>query len=101
MNHHTQLEYKLGGDDKFRAWKYKISLIFEENDLDQYIIEEVTKPEGDEAKAVHKRSMDRIKRIIVDSIKDHLIPYVSSFKTLKEVYDALKICSKERTSTER
>ena len=28
-------------------------------------------------------------RIIVDSIKDHLIPHVSSKKTLKEMYDAL------------
>ena len=27
--------------------------------------------------------------IIVDSIKDHLIPQVSSKKTLKQVYDAL------------
>ena len=28
-------------------------------------------------------------RIIVDYIKDHLIPQVSSKKTLKQVYDAL------------
>ena len=33
--------------------------------------------------------MVKDKRIIVDSIKDHLIPHVSSFKTPKEVYDAL------------
>ena len=34
--------------------------------------------------------MSKEKRIIVDSIKDYLIPHVSSFKTPKEVYDALK-----------
>ena len=33
--------------------------------------------------------MVKAKRIIVDSIKDHLIPHVSSFKTPKEVIDAL------------
>ena len=33
--------------------------------------------------------MAKAKRIIADSIKDHLIPHVSSFKTPKEVYDAL------------
>jgi hypothetical protein len=33
--------------------------------------------------------MIRGKRIIADSIKDHLIPYVSSKKTLKEMFDAL------------
>ena len=33
--------------------------------------------------------MDNDKRIIVDSIKDCLIPHVSFFKTPKEVFDAL------------
>ena len=57
--------------------------------MDQFINGEVPEPEGDEAKDAHKRSMDKAKRIIENSIKDHLIPHVSSFKTLKEVYDAL------------
>ena len=33
--------------------------------------------------------MDKAKRIIEYSIKDHVIPHVSSFKTPKEVFDAL------------
>ena len=33
--------------------------------------------------------MAKDKKIIVDSIKDHLIPHVSAFNTLKEVYDSL------------
>ena len=33
--------------------------------------------------------MIRAKMIIVDSIKDHLIPHVSSLKTPKEMFDAL------------
>ena len=61
---------------KFQAWKYRISLVLEENELDTYISGEVPIPEGDEAKA-------RDKRIIADSIKDHLIPHVSSLKTSK------------------
>ena len=89
MTHHTQLEDKLGGTDNFWAWKYIISLILEENDLDQYITEEVPKPEGDEAKATHKKNIAKAKRIITNYIKDHLIPHVSSFNTSKEVYDDL------------
>ena len=89
MTHHTQIEDKLGGADNFQAWKYIISLILEDNDLDQYITEEVPEPEGDEAKATHKKNLAKAKRIITHSIKDHLIPRVSSFKTSKEVYDAL------------
>ena len=89
MTHLTQLEDKLGGDDNFQAWKYMISLILKENDLDQFISGDVPEPEGDEAKDAHKKNMAKAKRIIVDSIKDHLIPHVFSFKTPKEVYDAL------------
>ena len=57
--------------------------------MDQFITKEVPKPEGDEAKGAHKRSMANTKRIIGDSIKDHLIPHVFAFKIPKEVYDAL------------
>ena len=64
-------------------------MILEENDLDQYISKEVPKPEGDEAKAIRKNNMVKAKRIIPNFIKDHLIPHVSSLKTLKEVFDAL------------
>ena len=44
MSHHTNLE----GDDNFRDWKYRISLVLEENELDSYIHEEVLVPKGDE-----------------------------------------------------
>ena len=89
MTQHTQLEDKIRGSDNFRAWKYRISLILEENDLDQYISGEVPETEGDEDKVTHKKNLVKAKRIIAYSIKDHLIPRVYSFKTLKEVYDAL------------
>ena len=85
--HHTHIEENIGGVDNFRAWKYKISLILEENDLDQYITGEVLGPEGDEAKGTRKNNLDKANRIIVNSVKDHLIPHVSSFKTPEEVYD--------------
>ena len=85
MSHHTKLNENLEGADKFRAWKYRISLVLEENELDSYINEEVPVPEGDEAKALHKKKLLMEKRIIADSIKDHLIPHVSSLKTPKSM----------------
>ena len=57
--------------------------------MDSYINEEVPVPEGDEAKAWHKNKLVMAKRIIADSIKDHLIPQVSSLKTPKAMFDAL------------
>ena len=64
-------------------------MVLEGNELDTYISGEVPIPEGDEAKALHKRKLVMAKSIIADSIKDDLIPQVSSLKTPKEMFDAL------------
>ena len=66
-----------------------ISLVLEGNELDTYISTEVPVPEGDEAKALHKKNLVKAKKIIVDSITDHLTPQVSSLKTPKEMFDFL------------
>jgi len=50
---------------------------------------EIGEREEEEAKVKHKKEMTRDKRIITDSIKDHLIPQVSSLKTPKTMFDAL------------
>ena len=71
MSHHTNIDEKLEGADKFWAWKYRISLVLEENELDSYINEEIPVLEGDEAKDLHKKKLFMAKRIIADSIKDH------------------------------
>ena len=44
MSSNTKLEEKLEGVDNFWAWKYRMLLILEENDLENYVKEEVAKP---------------------------------------------------------
>lgn len=46
-------------------------------------------PEGVGEKAKHKKNDAKARRILIDSIKDHLIPHVAKLKTAKEMYDAL------------
>ena len=46
----TKLDEKLEGVDNFQAWKYRVMLIIEENDLEYFVKEEVPEPEEDEAK---------------------------------------------------
>jgi len=46
MSHHTNLDEKLEGVDNFQAWKYRISLVLEENELDTYISGEVSSSRG-------------------------------------------------------
>ena len=85
----AKLDDKLEGVSNFEAWKYRVSLILKENDLLNFIKNEVSEPQEAEAKEKYKKEVIRAKRIIADSIKDHLIPLVSSKETPKDVYDAL------------
>jgi hypothetical protein len=89
MSTSTKLVDKLEGVDNFRAWKYSIVVILEENDLARFIKENVPKHIDATTKAKYQKDMVRAKRIIVDSIKDHLIPQVASKDTLEEIIDSL------------
>jgi hypothetical protein len=88
MSASTKLVEKLEGIDNFHAYKYRIGLILA-YDLSRFIKEEVEEPEDAVEKAKHQKDSIKAQRIIADSIKDHLIPYVSSKKTQKEMFDAL------------
>jgi hypothetical protein len=85
----TKLVDKLEGVDNLCACKYRIALILEENDLARFIKEDVLEPTDVAAKEKHQKDTVRAKRIIADSIKDHLIPQVASKKTPKEMFDVL------------
>ena len=74
MTPSTKLEDKLEGIENFRAWKYRIGLILQENDLDKYVKEEASEPKEFETKEKHRKDMIRAQRIIIDTIKYHLIP---------------------------
>ena len=73
-----QLDENIFEADNFQAWKYRISLVLKGNELGIYISGEVPVLEGNEAKALHKKKFVKTKKIITNSIKDHLIPQVSS-----------------------
>ena len=85
----TKLEDKLEGIENFLASKYRIGLILIENGIEKYIKDEVVEPTKFEAKETYEQDLIKEMKIIVDSIKDHLIPPVSSKKTPKKMYDAL------------
>ena len=64
ITNNTNLYENLEGAKNFRAWKYRIMLILEEHDLDDFIKEDVKEPEGEETKKKHKNDMIKVKRII-------------------------------------
>ena len=77
MSTSTKLVDKLEGVENLCAQKYRIGLILEENDLARFFKEEVPEPIDVADKEKHQKDTIKAKRIIANSIKDHLIPYVS------------------------
>ena len=77
MTPSTKIEDKLEGIGNFIAWKYMIGIILRENGLEKYIKNEIVEPTEVEAKEKHEKDLVKEMMIIVDSIKDHLIPEVS------------------------
>jgi len=80
---------KLEGGSNFRAWKIRIDLILAKNDLLGLVKGKVTEPSDNEGKKYEQDDSITIS-IIVDSIIDNLIPYVTNLDyTSKKMYDAL------------
>jgi hypothetical protein len=61
MSASTKLVDKLEGVEKFCAWKYRIALIIEENDLEKFITEYVPEPTDAATKEKHQKDIVRAK----------------------------------------
>jgi hypothetical protein len=100
MMNSMKSENKLYGASNFRAWKTRIDLILAKNKVLDIVKGKIVKPEfteGEEKEPQNVVAMEKFKdvdinamSIIVDSIKDHLIPYISHLDSSKKMYDALK-----------
>jgi hypothetical protein len=99
MTYSMKSENKLDGASNFRAWKTRIDLILAKNKVLDIVKGKIMKPEfekGKEKEPQNVAAMEKFKdgdinamSIIVDSIKDHLIPYISHLDSSKKMYDAL------------
>jgi hypothetical protein len=83
-----RVEGRLEGATNFRAWKARILLLLEENDLKDYVEMVVPDPNDAQELATHKKKEVKAKRELLDYVKDHLIPHIFEKKTTKDMYDA-------------
>jgi hypothetical protein len=99
MNYSMKSENKLYGASNFRVWKKRIDLILAKNKVLNIVKGNIVEPmfeEGKEKEPQNVAVMEKFKdsdinamSIIVESIKYHLIPYISHLDSSKKMYDAL------------
>jgi hypothetical protein len=84
-------EDRLDGISNYLQWKVRLSAVLKENKIYSYVSSVVAAPAADPvALDLHEVKEARAQRIILDGVKDHLIPHLAEKKTAKEMWDALK-----------
>ncbi len=84
-----RLEDSLDGASNFRSWRSRITLIMEENDLIRHVKEVVSELDDEVGKERHEKNGIKTKWVLMDSIKDHLIPNISELENVKQKLDTL------------
>jgi hypothetical protein len=84
-----RVEDRLDGASNFCPWRERISLVLEENGLLEIVESKVAAPADPVQLATHTKKDVKARRILVDGVKDHIIPHLSSKKSAKEVWEAL------------
>jgi hypothetical protein len=90
MRNKTLVEDRLDGSSNFISWKSRLQITLEEDDLLSLIEKTLLETTTDEEKADWKADDVKARKIIIYSIRDHLLPRIATLKTTYEMYDALK-----------
>jgi hypothetical protein len=84
-------EDRLDGISNYLQWKVRMSAVLKENKIWNYVSSVVVVPTIDPvALDLYEVKKAKSQRIILDGVKDDLIPHLAEKKTTKEMWDALK-----------
>ena len=84
-----RFEDRLDGASNFYPWREHISLLLEENGLLEIAEGKVAAQADPTQLAAHTKKNIKARRILVDGVKDHIIPHLLGKKTTKDMWEAL------------
>ena len=67
------MEDHLDGGSNYSSWNPRVLLAIEEYDVNGYVVKEVPMPEEEERQASWRRHDVKARKILMDSVKSHLI----------------------------
>ena len=86
-----RFEDRLDGISNYLQWKVRMSALLKENKIWNCVSSIVVVPAADPvALDLHEVKEARAQRIILDGVKNHLIPHLAEKKTAKEMWDVVK-----------
>ena len=81
-----KVEDRLEGASNFIPWNSRVPPLLEENDLLQFVKAKVPEPEAEEDKPRWRKDDAKEKSILVDSVRDHLVPQISKESTSRRMF---------------
>ena len=83
------VEDHFDGATNFISWKYR-DLILEGNDLLKLVNGKVQELDAEDDKSHWRESDARARGILVNSVRDYLVPQISQKKTTRKMFKTLK-----------
>jgi hypothetical protein len=84
-----RFEDRLEGASNFSPWRKRMGLLLEENRLWKFVEGKAILPTDLAQHATHLKKNVNTRRIIVNGVKDHIIPHMPGKKTTKDMWEAL------------
>jgi hypothetical protein len=100
-NADLRFEDRLEGASNFSPWRERIALVLEEQGLWEFVEGSTMLPTYPAQQPAHLRKYVKARRIIIDGVKDHIIPHLSGKKTAKDMWEALPNCTNQITKAGR
>ena len=85
-----KVEDKLKGAQNFPTWEERIMRILDVSDVEEHIDSKKAVPIDSTELARWKKVDSRVMLIILDGVKDHIVPHLSGKKTALEMWMALE-----------
>ena len=84
------IEDHLDGASNYGSWKPRVLLYLEENEVKDFSLKTV--PVSDDANqlATWRKNDVKVRKILMDYVKNHLVLHLSKSETTKEMFDSLK-----------
>ena len=80
---------RLDGASNFGVWKARLSLLLEENRIKNYATAGLAVPTEATQLATYKKEDAKVRRIILDGVKDHIVPHILELNTIKKMWDVI------------
>ena len=83
-------KYRLDGISNYLPWKVRITTVLKEWNIWSFVGTMMTKPTNKDALEEFEALESKAQRVILDGVKDHLIPHLAEKKTANDMWDVLK-----------